>query len=139
MQCIENDVYTSYRAFHEGMETAVPIKNGGTGATTAEAAKKNLGIGNASELTRGTVPMARLPYKMACGTIEASGSDVEIDYSAAGFTKTPCVTVTYATTEENWNGGGGTLKVHSKTLTRAKITVGGFDGTRTADWIAIGE
>lgn len=139
MQCIENDVYTSHRVFHEGMETAIPIKNGGTGAVTAEAAKENLGIGNASELTSGTVPMARLPYKMACGTIEAAGSDVEIDYSTAGFTKIPCVTVTYATTEENWNGGGGTLKVHTKTLTGAKVTVGGFDGTRTADWIAIGE
>lgn len=129
---------TTHKIYHDGMTTAIPISKGGTGATTGEEARKNLGIGNASELNSGTVPMARLPYKMACGTISASGSDVAIDYSAAGFTKVPCVTVTYATTDANWNGSGGTLKVHSKTLTGAKITVGGYDGTRTADWIAMG-
>lgn len=44
VQCIESNVYTSYRVFHAGMATPVPIANGGTGASTAKAALTNLGV-----------------------------------------------------------------------------------------------
>lgn len=44
VQCVESNVYTSYRVFHAGMATPVPIANGGTGASTAKAALTNLGV-----------------------------------------------------------------------------------------------
>jgi len=36
--------YYSYRVFHAGMASPVPVNNGGTGATGAKAALSNLGI-----------------------------------------------------------------------------------------------
>ena len=39
-----NNSYYSYRVFHAGMATPVPIANGGTGASGAKAALTNLGI-----------------------------------------------------------------------------------------------
>lgn len=36
--------YSTYRVFHAGMATPVPIANGGTAASSAKAALKNLGI-----------------------------------------------------------------------------------------------
>lgn len=44
VQCVESNVYTSYRVFHAGMATPVPVANGGTGASTAKAALENLGV-----------------------------------------------------------------------------------------------
>lgn len=41
---VVNGSYYSYRLFHAGMETPVPIANGGTDAKTAKAALNNLGI-----------------------------------------------------------------------------------------------
>ena len=39
-----NNSYYSYRVFHAGMATPVPIANGGTGASVAKAALTNLGV-----------------------------------------------------------------------------------------------
>ena len=39
-----NNSYYSYRVFHAGMATPVPIANGGTGASGAKAALTNLGV-----------------------------------------------------------------------------------------------
>ena len=36
--------YSTYRMFHSGMATPVPIANGGTAASTAKGALTNLGI-----------------------------------------------------------------------------------------------
>ena len=130
----------NYRVFHEGMATAVPIANGGTGATSASNARSNLGANNASNLTKGTIPAARLPFKVAYGSGNVSGnSALAIDYSSAGFTSAPCVVVTYSTTGSNWSGDNGALKVHSKTKNGATIIVGGnFNTARAVDWIAVG-
>ena len=130
----------NYRVFHEGMATAVPIANGGTGATSASNARSNLGANNASNLTKGTIPAARLPFKVAYGSGNVSGnSALAIDYSSAGFTSAPCVVVTYSTTGSNWSGDNGALKVHSKTKNGATIIVGGnFNTARAIDWIAVG-
>lgn len=43
LRVAENDVYTSYKIYHEGMSSGVPIEQGGTGATTSSAALTNLG------------------------------------------------------------------------------------------------
>lgn len=52
---VVNGSYYSYRMFHAGMATPVPIGNGGTGASNAKAALNNLGIFYADALpTTGT-------------------------------------------------------------------------------------
>ena len=132
--------YYTYRVFHAGMATPVPIANGGTGANSAANARANIGANNASNLTAGTVPAARLPFKVAYGSTSISGSSsVTINYSSAGFTSVPKVLVTYSTTSSNWSGDNGAIKVHSKTTTQASIVVGGsFNTSRNVDWLAIG-
>ena len=130
----------NYRIFHAGMPTGVPIANGGTGATTAANARSNLGANNASNLTTGTVPAARLPFKVAYGSGSVSGSSaLSINYSNAGFTSVPYVVASYSTTGSNWSGDNGALKIYAKTTTGATIIVGGsFNTARNIDWIAIG-
>ena len=132
--------WASYRLFHAGMATPIPLANGGTGASSAEAARANLGVSNADNLTSGTIPSARLPFKIASGSTTINGnSAVTISYASAGFTAVPKVIVTYSTTAANWSGDNGAIKVHSKTTTQASIVVGGsFSSNRAVDWIAIG-
>ena len=51
---VVNGTYYAFRIFHAGMSTPVPVANGGTGATTAVAARRNLGIAyTANELDTG--------------------------------------------------------------------------------------
>ena len=140
LRVCNDGTWASYRLFHAGMETPVPIANGGTGATTAANARSNIGAKNASNLTTGTIPAARLPIKYAYGSTSISGSSsVTISYSSAGFTSVPKVFVTYSTTSSNWSGDNGAIKVHSKTTTQASIVVGGsFSTSRNVDWFAIG-
>jgi hypothetical protein len=130
----------AYRLFHSGMATPVPIANGGTGASSAAGARSNLGADNASNLTSGTVPAARLPFKIAYGTTSVnSNTSAYIDYSSAGFTSVPIVLINYATTSANTTGTAGAIKVHTKTTTGCYATVGGsYSNFRDADWLAIG-
>ena len=140
LRVCEAGVWNNYRVFHSGMVSGVPVANGGTGATTAANARANLGANNASNLTTGTLPAARLPFKFAYGSGSISGStNLTVNYSSAGFTSVPYVFACYSTTSGNWSGDNGALKVHSKTTTGATIIVGGnFNTARNIDWIAIG-
>ena len=56
LRVCNDGTWASYRLFHAGMETPVPIANGGTGASSAANARANIGANNASNLTIGTVP-----------------------------------------------------------------------------------
>lgn len=140
LRVAENSVWSNYRVFHAGMATPVPIANGGTGATTAANARSNLGANNAANLTTGTLPAARLPFKYAYGSTTINGSSgTYVNYSSAGFTSTPVVLVTYSTTASNWSGDNGAIKVHNKTTVGCYIVVGGnFSTNRAADWFAFG-
>ena len=136
----DNGTWGNYRVFHAGMPSGVPIANGGTGATTAANARANLGANNAGNLTTGTLPAARLPFKFAYGSTTINGSAATyVDYSSAGFTSVPVVLVTYSTTAGNWSGDNGAIKVHSKTASYCYIVVGGsFNTNRAVDWFAFG-
>lgn len=130
----------NYRVFHSGMVSGVPVANGGTGATTAANARANLGANNAGNLTTGTLPAARLPFKFAYGSGSISGStNLTVNYSSAGFTSVPYVFACYSTTSGNWSGDNGAIKISSKTTTGCSIIVGGnFSTLRNIDWFAIG-
>ena len=135
-----NNTWSSHRVFHAGMATPVPVANGGTGAANAATARSNLGVNNAANLTTGTLPKARLPFKIAYGSGNVNGSSaLAIDYSSAGFTSVPYVVASYSTTGSNWSGDNGALKIYNKTTSGASVIVGGsFNTARAIDWIAIG-
>lgn len=122
------------------------VAAGGTGATDAATARSNLGAAPsshnhaASAITSGTLAAGLLPYKFAFGKVSISGSvGATVNYSSAGFTSVPVVSATYSTTDSNWSGDYGSLKVYNKTTTQASIIIGGsFSTLRDVDWIAIG-
>ena len=136
----DNGTWGNYRVFHAGMPSPVPIANGGTGAANAASARALLGTNVAENITSGTLPMARLPFKVAYGSGSVNGNTaLFINYSSAGFTYVPYVITTYSTTAGNWSGDNGAIKVYSKTTTYAYVIVGGsFSTSRDIDWIAIG-
>ena len=140
LRVADEGVWSVFRLFHSGMATPVPVANGGTGASSAAGARANLGTDNASNLTSGTVPAARLPFKFAYGTTSVnSNTSAYIDYSSAGFTSVPIVLINYATTSANTTGTAGAIKVHTKTTTGCYATVGGsYSNFRDADWFAFG-
>lgn len=140
LRVCEAGVWNNYRVFHSGMPSGVPVANGGTGAANAADARKNLGANNAGNLTTGTLPAARLPFKFAYGSGSISGStNLTVNYSSAGFTSVPYVFACYSTTSGNWSGDNGAIKISAKTTTGCSIIVGGnFSTLRNIDWFAIG-
>ena len=140
LRVCDGGTWGNYRLFHAGMATAIPVANGGTGATSASSARSKLGTNNAGNLTTGTLPAARLPFKFAYGSTSINGSSAtSVSYSSAGFTAVPVVLVTYSTTGSNWSGDNGAIKVHSKTTSGCSIVVGGnFSTSRAVDWFAFG-
>ena len=127
----------NYRLFHAGMATAVPVNKGGTGATTAANARSNLGANNASNLTSGTIPAARLPFKIQYGQTTVSGvSWTTVNLS--GFSNTPTIVVSYAGNPSS--SGIAVLKTGSESASSFQVCMAGSSGsgTRKVNWIAIG-
>ncbi len=94
-----NYVSASEHVFHSGtnevarisssgaltLETALAVSEGGTGATDAATARSNLGANNASNLTTGTLPNARISGAYdgittlsTSGKITTTGNEIEI-------------------------------------------------------------
>ena len=138
LRTAENGNWNQYRVFHAGMESGVPIANGGTGATTAANARINLGTNNASNLTTGTVNAARLPFKVQYGQTTITGVSWTT-VSLSGFTSTPTVIVSYAGNPSS--SGISVLKTGNESASSFQVCMAGSSGSgsRKVNWIAIGK
>ena len=134
----DNGTWGNYRVFHAGMPSGVPIANGGTGATTAANARSNLGANNAGNLTTGTLPAARLPFKIQYGQTSVTGVAWTTVSLTAGFAATPTIIVSYAGNPTS--SGIAVLKTGSESTTSFQVCMAGSSGsgTRKVNWIAIG-
>lgn len=133
----DGGTWGNYRVFHAGMPTGVPIANGGTGATTAANARSNLGANNAGNLTTGTLPAARLPFKIQYGQTSVTGV-AWTTVALSGFTNTPTIVVSYAGNPTS--SGIAVLKTGSESASSFQVCMAGSSGsgTRKVNWIAIG-
>ena len=133
----DNGSWGNYRVFHAGMPSGVPIANGGTGATTAANARSNLGANNAGNLTTGTLPAARLPFKIQYGQTSVTGV-AWTTVALSGFTNTPTIVVSYAGNPTS--SGIAVLKTGSESASSFQVCMAGSSGsgTRKVNWIAIG-
>ena len=138
LRVCDGGTWGNYRIFHAGMPSGVPIANGGTGATTAANARSNLGANNAGNLTTGTLPAARLPFKIQYGQTSVSGVSWTTVSLTAGFTATPTIIVSYAGNPSS--SGIAVLKTGNESKSSFQVCMAGSSGsgTRYINWIAIG-
>ena len=134
----DNGSWGNYRVFHAGMPSGVPIANGGTGATTAANARSNLGANNAGNLTTGTLPAARLPFKIQYGQTSVTGVAWTTVNLTVGFTATPTIIVSYAGNPSS--SGIAVLKTGNESKSSFQVCMAGSSGsgTRYVNYIAIG-
>ena len=137
LRTAENGVWNQYRMFHAGMESGVPVANGGTGASNAADARSNLGCNNASNLTTGTISTARLPFKVQYGSTTVTGVSWTT-VSLSGFTSKPIVVVSFANNASSSNIH--VLKTANESAYSFQVCMAGSSGSgsRTVNWIAIG-
>ena len=134
----DGGTWGNYRVYHEGMETVIPLSKGGTGGTSAATARSKIGANNASNLTTGTLPAARLPFKIQYGQTTVTGVSWTTVSLTAGFTATPTIIVSYAGNPSS--SGIAVLKTGSESTTSFQVCMAGSSGsgTRKVNWIAIG-
>lgn len=130
---------TNYRVFHAGMASGVPVNKGGTGATTAAAARTNLGTNDAGNITAGTLGMARLPFRIAHGQATITGAQwASVTFESGLFTAAPTVVVSYA--DDAATSGIAPLKTRNETATGFELCMAASSGSgdRKVNWIAVG-
>lgn len=134
----DGGTWGNYRVYHEGMETVIPLSKGGTGGTSAATARSKIGANNASNLTTGTLPAARLPFKIQYGQTTVTGVSWTTVSLTAGFTATPTIVVSYAGNPSS--SGIAVLKTGSESTTSFQVCMAGSSGSgsRKVNWIAIG-
>ena len=134
----DGGTWGNYRVYHEGMETVIPLSKGGTGGTSAATARSKIGANNASNLTTGTLPAARLPFKIQYGQTSVSGVSWTTVSLTAGFTATPTIIVSYAGNPSS--SGIAVLKTANESTTSFQVCMAGSSGsgTRYVNYIAIG-
>lgn len=134
----DGGTWGNYRVYHEGMETVIPLSKGGTGGTSAATARSKIGANNASNLTTGTLPVARLPFKIQYGQTTVTGVSWTTVSLTAGFTATPTIIVSYAGNPSS--SGIAVLKTGSESTTSFQVCMAGSSGSgsRKVNWIAIG-
>jgi hypothetical protein len=134
----DGGTWGNYRVYHEGMETVIPLSKGGTGGTSAATARSKIGANNASNLTTGTLPAARLPFKIQYGQTSVTGVAWTTVSLTAGFTATPTIIVSYAGNPTS--SGIAVLKTGSESTTSFQVCMAGSSGSgsRKVNWIAIG-
>ena len=134
----DGGTWGNYRVYHEGMETVIPLSKGGTGGTSAATARSKIGANNASNLTTGTLPAARLPFKIQYGQTSVTGVAWTTVSLTAGFTATPTIIVSYAGNPSS--SGIAVLNTGSESTTSFQVCMAGSSGsgTRKVNWIAIG-
>ena len=137
LRVCDGGTWGNYRVFHAGMPSGVPVANGGTGATDAANARSNLGANNASNLSTGTIPAARLPFKIQYGQTTVSGVSWTTVY-LSGFSSTPTIVVSYAGNPTS--SGIAVLKTGSESASSFQVCMAGSSGSgsRKVNWIAIG-
>ena len=134
----DGGTWGNYRVYHEGMETVIPLSKGGTGGTSAATARSKIGANNASNLTTGTLPAARLPFKIQYGQTSVTGVSWTTVSLTAGFTATPTIIVSYAGNPSS--SGIAVLKTANESTTSFQVCMAGSSGsgTRYVNYIAIG-
>ena len=139
LRSIVNGTGTTYDVYHSGRTSGIPVKKGGTGATSAAAARKNLGTNNAANITTGTLDMDRLPFKIAHGQTTITGAKwTTVTFESGLFTATPTVVVSYANNAAT--SGIAPLKTQNESATGFEVCMAASSGSgdRTVNWIAIG-
>ena len=133
----ENGTWATYRLFHSGMSIPVPVTQGGTGANSAADARTNLGLTDASNLTSGTLPLDRLPFKIQYGSVYISGVSWTT-VNLTGFTAAPVVVVSYGGNSSS--SGIAPLKTANESASSFQVCMCGSSSsvTRIVHWIAIG-
>lgn len=118
------------------LSTPLAIEQGGTGANNKVTALAMLGGNDADNITDGTLNMERLPFRVVYGRVTVNSTDgMAIEYSSAGFTERPIITLGYWATGSNTTLPDYAPRVVAVTATGAKIC--GKSGWTVA-WIAIG-